>query len=454
MLGAFVLLSISMTYWTVLRGPELLQRPDNARTVEFERRIRRGRIFDRRGQLLADTRMTDNGAQRVYTYPGLAPVVGYSSSRYGVGGVEAAFNDALRGYVTNASPAALRWRLLHELPVGNDVYLTLDLELQQLADRLLGDRRGAIVLIDRNGAILAMASHPFYDPNRLDDTFPQLSADPAAPLVNRATQGRYPPGSVWKTETLAAALDAGITSPDQVFNDGADTLVVSGFRIRCNNNPEGVNTFDLAHAFGYSCNLTFARLALELGAERYTDYGRRFRAEAELPLEIPVAPSRLANDNLTNPVLLASTGFGQGELQITPILLAMLGATIANDGKMPRPHLLQEIKEPGGRRLQGPSTGVIATPIRPETARAVRDIMAVAVNDGYASPARIQGIQVGGKTGTAETGGPNTQPHAWFLGIAPIDNPRFAVVVLVENGGEGASVAAPMAGRLLVAALR
>ena len=453
MLTAFALLSLGMTYWTVVRGSELLDLPNNARTVEFERQIQRGRILDRSGQVLADTRMTDQGPQRVYPYPQLAPVLGYFSLRYGVGGIEAAFNDALRAYATSESLEAMRYRLFHERPVGYDVVLTLDLRLQQEADRQLGNRRGSIVLMDTDGAILAMASHPGYDPARLDETFPQLSADPAAPLVNRATQGVYPPGSTWKTETLAAALDAGVTRPDRVFNDGAETLVVNGFPIRCNNNPPGVNQFDLGHAFGYSCNLTFARLALELGEPRYTEYAKRFRADDTVPLEIPVARSQIANTDLTNPVLLASTGFGQGELQLTPLAMTMIGVTVARDGTLPRPHLLQEVRTPNGQRVQGPQTGVLATVVQPETARQVRQIMEVAVTDGYASGAKIPGVRVGGKTGTAETG-PGTAPHAWFLGVAPIDQPRYVVVVMIENGGEGSQVAAPLAGRLLAAALK
>ncbi len=454
LIAMFALLTVGMTYWSVVRGPELTALPNNARTVLLEQQIRRGRILDRNGQVLADTKMTQDGPQRVYTYTSLAPVLGYFSSKHGVAGVEEAFNDDLRGFGGANPMGELRWRFLHQAPVGHDVTLTLDLKLQQVADSLLGDRRGAIVLMNNDGEVLAMASHPTYDPNRLDETFAQLSANPAAPLLNRATQGRYPPGSTWKAFTLAAALDAGVTRPDQTFNDGAATLNVRGFPIRCNNNPQGVNTFDLGHAFGYSCNLTFARLALELGADRYTQYAGRFRADNDLPLEIPVIKSQIANKDLSDEVLLASTGFGQGELQITPIEMAMIGATVANDGKMPRPHLLKEVKDTSGKTIRGAQTGTLTTPISAQTAQQVRDIMGVAVKDGYASGARINNVQVGGKTGTAETG-PNTAPHAWFLAVAPLDKQRrYIVSVIVENGGEGSVVAAPIAQKMLAAAVQ
>lgn len=448
-----LLLSLGLAYWGLVRAPELQALPNNARSVEFERKIQRGRILDRNGQVLAETKMTPDGPQRVYTYQPLAPVLGYSSLRYGQGGIEAAFNDELRGNVTGDSWEALRYKLLHETPVGHDVTLTIDLRLQQAADQALGNRRGAIVLMNSDGEIVAMASHPSYDPNRFDELFAQLSADPAAPLVNRATQGLYPPGSTWKTMTLAAGLDSGVTQLSKMVNDGAETLTVSGFPIRCNNNPQGVNTFDIAHAFGWSCNLTFARMALETGEPRYTQYANAFQASSSLPLEIPVAKAQLSRNPLSNPVLLASTGFGQGELLQTPLHLASIGATVANDGRTPRPHLLLNVKDAEGRVMRGPETGVIATPIRPDSAAQVREAMRVAVENGYASGAKIQGFSVGGKTGTAETG-QNTPPHAWFLGIAPLDKPRYAVSVLVENGGEGSQVAAPMAQRVLAAALR
>jgi len=448
-----LVLSLGLAYWGLVRAPELQALPNNARSVEFERKVQRGRILDRNGQVLAETRLTPDGPQRVYTYPALAPVLGYSSLRYGVGGVEAAFNDELRGNISGDSWESLRYKLLHETPIGHDVTLTLDLRLQQEADRALGNRRGAIVLMNTDGEILAMASHPNYDPNRFDELFPQLSADAAAPLVNRATQGLYPPGSTWKTMTLAAGLDSGATQLSRIVNDGAETLTVSGFPIRCNNNPPGVNSFDIAHAFGWSCNLTFARMALETGEPRYTQYANAFQASSSLPLEIPVAKAQLSRNPLTNPVLLASTGFGQGELLQTPIHIASLGATVANDGRTPRPHLLRNVKDSEGRVLREPDTGVLATPIRPDTARQVREAMRVAVEDGYASAARVQGYAVGGKTGTAETG-QNTPPHAWFLGVGPMDSPRYAVSVLVENGGEGSQVAAPLAQRMLAAALK
>jgi peptidoglycan glycosyltransferase len=455
-LVSLFLVSLALVYWQFVRAPELSARADNPRQIEFERRIARGRILDRTGAELARTDLVDGVAQRRYQYAPLAPVLGYHSLRYGDGGIEAAFNPELRGDMSLDSLTSLLNRLYHRSQRGGDVVLTIDLGLQKAADHALGDRAGAIVVLDpHDGAVLALASHPTFDPNSLDADFDRLRADPSNPLLNRALQGRYPPGSTFKTVTLAAALDQGLAQPGDRFDDGDRTLLVEGFPIRCNNNPKGVNQFDLAHAYGYSCNLTFAQLALDLGSKKFKDYAGRFMLGREIPFELPVATSQLANNpTVIDRVLLANSGFGQGELLLTPLHLALIAATVANDGVMPRPHLLAEVRALDGTVLRRYQPESLSTPITPQTAHQVRDIMVVAVADGYARPAAIQGVAVAGKTGTAQLGGEQQAPHAWFIGFAPADNPRIAIAVLVEHGGEGSQVAAPLARQVLEAALK
>ncbi len=452
---AFIAVSLGLIYWQFVRAPELLARPDNPRLVEEEQRIDRGRILAGDGTVLARSEFgTGRSAKRVYTYPLLASVTGFHSIRYGTAGIEASFNDALRGLTGPDPLGSLRRELLHERQVGLDVRLTIDMELQKTADRLLGNRTGGIILLDpKTGAVLALASRPTFDPNTLEGEFEQLRASPASPLINRVTQGLYPPGSIFKTVTLAAALQEGIVSPSDTFNDGQAVLHVEGFPIRCNNNPRDVNTFDLAHAYGWSCNITFARLGVKLGVNRYEDYARRFGLGERIPFELPVAVSQLSRDARITQVELASAAFGQGELQVTPLQMALIAAAVANDGRMPQPHVFSEIRTRDGQVVRRAQAATWRTPISPEVARQVRQIMGISVNDGWARTARIQGVQVGGKTGTAQLGDDETEPHAWFLGIAPVDDPRFVVVVLIEHGGEGSVTAAPLARQLLQAAL-
>ncbi|RME48072.1 MAG: penicillin-binding protein 2 [Chloroflexi bacterium] len=466
LLLAFILIGAAIPYWGVVRAQELTARPDNPRLVEAERRLDRGRILDRNGQVLVRSNIDADGiAHRRYPYPQLAPVLGYWSLKHGTAGIERAFNDPLRALPMSFRASLDQW-LYHRLPVGHDVVLTIDLELQRVADQALGDVRGAVVLLDaQSGAILAMASHPTFDPARIDEDFARLKDDPGRPLLNRATQGRYPPGSTFKTVTLAAALQEGLVYPGQMFEDGDETLYVEGFPIHCDNNPRGVNRFDLAHAYAYSCNLTFARLGLELGTKRFKEYAGRFRIGREIPLEIPTATSQLANDPLLmSQVLLASTAFGQGELLVTPLNMALVAATIANNGVMPQPYLAEQIQprdaEPSAIRntqYAVRNRRILGVPITEATAQQVRDIMITSVQDGYARRAQIPGAVVGGKTGTAQLGGEDTEPHAWFIGWAQKagdpDARTYAIAVIVENGGEGSLVATPIAQQVLQAAV-
>ena len=447
LLVGFLVVAFGLAYWQLVRAPELWAREDNPRHLEMERRIQRGRILDRDGADLACTEMGPQGARRVYPYPPLAHATGFWSLRYGTASIEAAFNDDLRG------PTTLRHRLLHRPQVGHDVVLTIDLDLQRVADDALGDQRGAVVLLDpRDGAILALASYPTFDPNTLDQEWEELRADQSEPLINRATQGRYPPASTWKTVTLAAALQEGLVFPGDVFDDGDAELIVEGFPIHCDNNPRGVNSFDLAHAYGYSCNLTFARLGLELGTKRYKEYAARFGLGQPLPLEIPTAVSQLANDPFMDRVLLASTAFGQGELAVTPLEMALVAAGVANEGAIPQPHLLMRVQDEEGNVLREAETGIWQIAVTPRVARQVGEMMILSVEEGWARGARIPGVRVAGKTGTAEVGG-GVEPHAWFIGFAPADEPQYAIAVLVENGGEGSLVAVPIARQVLETAL-
>ncbi|MFQ5594187.1 MAG: FtsW/RodA/SpoVE family cell cycle protein, partial [Anaerolineae bacterium] len=474
LLCAFVLIATAVPYWGVVRATELTARADNPRLIEAERRLDRGRILDRDGQVLARSEFDDDGvAHRRYPYPQLASVLGYWSLKYGTAGIEHAFNDPLRALPMGFRTSLDQW-LYHRLPVGNDVVLTIDLDLQRVVDDALGDVHGAVVLLDaHSGAILALASHPTFDPTSIDEDFARLKDDPGRPLLNRATQGRYPPGSTFKTVTLSAALQERFVRPGQMFDDGDQTLYVEGFPIECSNNPKGVNRFDLAHAYAYSCNLTFARMGLDLGTKRLRDYAGRFRIGREIPLEIPTSSSQLTNDPLLmNQALLASTAFGQGELLVTPLNMALVAATIANNGTMPQPYLAAQVQTRDGKPVQiadcrlqiadcetavGSQRRILSVPITQAVARQVRDIMITSVQDGYARQAQIPGAIVGGKTGTAQLGGEDTEPHAWFIGWAQAagdsDAPTYAIAVIVENGGEGSLVATPIAQRVLQAAV-
>lgn len=453
----FLVVAAGLAYWQVFAAPGLTSDPTyNAfRLQRIEQQTKRGRILDRNGAVLAESvpGAANEGFRRVYALPSLAGVVGYHDAVYGNAGVEESFDQYLGGTTGVGLIARLRSRLYHEPIVGADIVLTIDLALQQAADSALGDGPGAIVVMDpRTGEILALVSHPYYDANNLTRDWPKLLESADHPLLNRATQGLYTPGSVFKTVTLAAALDLNEYQPTTKFTCNSQ-VVVEGFPIKCETYFTG--TFDLSYAYAYSCNPCFGEVGLRLGGPDLTDYARRFGFESAIPLEVPTAASQIATGDpekrLVGP-LLASTAFGQGELLATPLQMALVAAAVANDGVAPAPRLVLRVQGEGGTLFES-SARPWRTVVRPEAAHSVLTMMARGVDDGLASAARIPGVKVGGKTGTAEVG-PGQQTHAWFIGVAPTDAPRFVVAVLKEHGGGGGTVATPIGHDVLKAALK
>ena len=256
-----------------------------------------------------------------------------------------------------------------------------------------------------------------------------------------------------EAKALAAGLDVGAYDKSTKFTCD-DQVVVEGFPIRCD--AENRGTFDLVHAYAYSCNACFGQVGLRLGGKDLSEYARRFGFDSALPLEIPTTPSQIAASDPEKRLvgaLLASTGFGQGELMATPLQMALVAATVANDGKVPTPYLVREVRGEGGAVISATQPKTLRTAVKPEAARSVVSMMLAGVEDGLATAARIPGVKVGGKTGTAEIG-PGATTHAWFIGVAPTDSPKYAIAVLRERGGGGGAVATPMAKQVLQRALQ
>ena len=300
----FVVVAASLLYWQVMRAPELAARDDNPRLVQAELHVQRGRLLDRRGEVLAysDTVPDSAGDEVRRLYPWLeAPhVVGYYSLRYGTGGAEAAFDALLRGQLTPLE------RLLHRSQVGRDVALSLDLAAQRAADQALGGRHGAVVLLDAaTGEVLALVSHPAYDPNRLDEDWDALSANPDAPLLNRATQGVYALGDLARLVGLTGLLSAGITTPADPLDTPLDQML----------GP--------------------------LSQRGYLAAARQLGFDASPPFELPTGPGLLPDfEDKGTP----------RDLAVTPLHMARLAAAIAQDGRMPAPTLANpqlQLSNPG-----------------------------------------------------------------------------------------------------------
>lgn len=452
----FVVLSLGVSYWQVVRSDQLESRSGNPRIAELSAREERGTIWSADGQALAWSEMGDDGRQRrAYALPSLAHTVGYVSIKYGVSGLEEAYNGHLSG-ARSGDPLEQVWQeITRERLPGNDLVLTIDSRVQRAAAQALGDRPGAVVALNpRTGAVLAMVSSPTFDAGAIEETGDELLADDSGPLINRVTQGQYAPGSVFKTVTAAAALESGEYRADSLFRCPSG-VVVQGFVIACSGVPPNVREYDFARAYAWSVNANFAEIGLRIGAPKLVGQARRFGFEERVPFDLPVTPSRilLAGQSF-NEVLLATTAFGQGELTATPLQMALVAAAVANNGTIMQPYLVQQVKDPEGALIQEQRPRRWRDDVmRPETAATLRGFMVTAVREGFGGGAAVPGVTVGGKTGTAENA-PGEQPHAWFTGIAPAEDPSVVVAVVVENAGQGAAVAAPVAGAVIRAALQ
>ena len=443
----FALLAVAQLWIQVIEGPKLAENQYNPRHTQIA--VGRGSILAADGEPLA----VSHGAKRVYPHGALvAQAVGYASSRYGTSGIEDAFDRALTAH-TDAVDTLTQLRQIlagtHGAPRGADIVTTIDLVVQRalVAGLSRHARAAGIVLDPRTGAVLAIASVPSYDPNRLDALWPSLLRDPASPLLDRATQGLYPPGSTFKIVTASDALDAGVVTPQSTFSDYGG-LTIGNFTVH-NDEEETTGTQDLAGAFALSSNVDFAQIALKIGADTWFQYAAKWGLGQPVDFDLPVTRDRVPAKKDVYAGILAQLGFGQASLLVTPMRMALVDATIAHEGTTPRPYLV--------RRIAGSETGIatrpetLAQPITADTAHEVRDLMIQVVKRGTGTAAQLPGVTVAGKTGTATN--PHGASHAWFVAFAPAEAPRVAVAIVVENVGYGGTYAAPIAREVLRVAL-
>jgi penicillin-binding protein A len=446
----FAVLIVWTSRWTVLEASSLNNNPLNARTLIDELKIKRGRILAADGTVLAQSVPRAGGTWgRFYpTRAQFAQAVGYSiATQARSAGLERSRGDALRGLQTGLSSI---FGQLSPQRVGDDVYTTLDPKAQQVAIQQLAGQAGSVVAIDpRTGAIKAMYANPSYDDNNVDATGPNVST------FNRSTQAGYPPGSTFKVVTAVAAIDSGKYTPSSTIN-GNSPVNISGVPLN-NDNNQSFGTIDLTTALTYSVNTVWAQVAESVGRPTMTDYMKRFGFYSKPPLDYP--PDEL---NISRPFSSAGRpyppgssnedigriGIGQGGLQVTPLQMAMVAAAVANGGKLIAPRLTERVVDQTGRTVQTINPSVYNQVMKPSTAQAVAQMMKRVVEEGTGTPAQLGGIDVAGKTGTASIGvqGSNlTEP--WFIGFAPVQNPKVAIAVTIEKsqGGFGGTVAAPIA---------
>jgi len=443
----FAVLALRQVWLQVIAGPQLAASRYNPRQTALA--VGRGEILASDGTPLA---ITQDG-RRVYPQGALvAQAVGYFSPRYGASGIEAAFDADLTARTEALGPLETLREIVtgtHGAPRGADVVTTLDLPIQRALVAALGHfgRAAGIVLDPRTGAVLALASVPSYDPNRLDARWTALVHDPALPLLDRSTNGLYPPGSTFKIVTAADALDGGVVTPQSVFDDPG-TFTIGNATIH-DDEQERTGHQDLAGAFALSSNVDFAQIALRIGVGQWLAYAARWGLGASVRFDLPVARDHVPSKAEMQPGVLAQLGFGQASLLVTPMRMALIGATIAHDGTMPRPYVVRRIAGADTSLAVQPET--LAHPISTDTAHEVRDLMIQVVKRGTGTAAQLPDVTVAGKTGTATN--PHGASHAWFVAFAPAEDPRVAVAVVIENVGYGGTYAAPVARNILRVAL-
>ena len=471
--GLIVALVVATTYWQAWAAGDLADRQDNQieRVAQFT--IERGDIRSR-GLNYAINRARKVGGRTLYfrRYPQralAAHVVGYSTQSRFRTGLERSLNDYLTGQNANLSTVldtALD-RLKGATIEGNDLVLTLDPRGQRAALEALGRRCGAVVALQvSTGKVLTMASSPTYDPNLVEGQFDRVMgvrADCKRPdaLLNRATAGLYAPGSTFKVLTASAAIDSGRFKPTSSFVDPG-YCEVYGKRVNNYDTTSPFGRLDLAEALKHSVNSVFCNVGKALGAKLLVEYAKRFGFYSIPPLETPAnerAASGLYNSRkLFDPkedtdVDPGRFAFGQERLLVTPLQMAMLAATIANNGVVMRPYVVDRIVAPDGSTVVRTKKDPLGRAIKPETAQQVATMMKSVVEGGTGTAAQISGVTVGGKTGTAETGiaGLNT---TWFISFAGKTRPDIAIAVVVEEqNSTGGQTAAPVAREVLQALL-
>jgi peptidoglycan glycosyltransferase len=454
----FVALVGVLAYWQVYARESLATDPANRLQSRRVQEVPRGLILAGDGQTeLARSEQDNNGTyERIYPEgPLYSGVTGYWSTKYGASGLEISQNNNLSGAGEPETLDELMNQFSGIDEAGNDVELTLDPELQRLAyDGLASSStgRGAAVALDpKNGEILSLVSYPSFDPNNIDDNFEELAEDPSFPLVNRATQGLYPPGSTFKVITAAAAIEAGVKPSDRYRDNG--TYETPGYTVyNYRGRDYGQQTFE--QALANSVNTIFARIGNEdVGSEALAQKAEAFGFyDPYEDFALPVAPS------FFNPPPeqwdqgnVAQSSFGQQTVSSTVFEMANVAGAIANGGTMMEPRLVREVRSPDGVIIDKPTSRVHGRPMDGETAGTLTDMMEAAVTQ-VESGAAIPGVKVAGKTGTAEA--PGEELHSWFISFAPADDPEIAVAIMVENGQEGYKQALPIARRLMEAHLK
>ncbi|MEU5761585.1 penicillin-binding protein 2 [Nocardia sp. NPDC047648] len=470
-----VALLANATYVQVIKADDLRSDPRNSRVLLDEYARQRGQI-SAGGTVLASSIATDDRYKYLRAYPSepeaYAPATGFYSMQYGSTGLERAEDSVLNGSDSQLFGSRLVDLISGRDPRGGNVLTTLNPLMQKVAYDQMTSKgyTGSVVAIEPStGKILTMVSTPSYDPNLLSghdgargtQAWETLSADPNHPMLNRAISQTYPPGSTFKVVVTAAALANGVATPDDQFTaaptftpPGTSTPMENYNGTTCGPNP----TASLFEAFRRSCNTAFAELGIKVGAADLKDEAAAFGVGPHRGIPMPVAESTVGT--ISDDAALAQSSIGQRDVALTPLQNAVVAATIANGGVRMEPYLVDQLQRPDLSELTKTNPVSVGQAVSADVASTVTNLMIA--SESNTSGGGQTPYQIASKTGTAEhgTNPRNTPPHAWYIAFAPAQNPKIAIAVIVENGGDralaatGGSVAAPVARAVLDAGLR
>ena len=445
----FVSLIVYLSHFQIFKAQDIKDNSFNKRLWIDEENILRGMILDRNGKTLAYSERTEDSTIRHYNYGNLySHIIGYSYREYGKSGLELTYNNELLNLKDSTTFKEIK-KIIDPDGEGNNLKLTLDHELQEIANNSLQGKKGSIVAMNpKNGEIYAMVSQPDFNANELRKSWQDIMENPDSPFLNRATNGLYAPGSVFKVITAVAGLESPNVNKSY---DCKGSITVEGYTLK-DYGGKAHGKLGIEDALVKSCNSYFAQLGLGVGKEKLGNVSEKFMMNKDIPFDLPVKSSKFDYGEKIGKTDIVASSIGQGKTLVTPLNMAMVTSAIANEGNMVKPILVKEIRSPKGNLLEVKDTETISQVTDPLIANQVKNMMVEVVRRGTGANANIENIKVAGKTGTAEN--PTGKTHSWFIGFAPADDPKVAVSVVLESDGTtGGSGAAPIARQIMIEAL-
>lgn len=459
----FIGLCLYITYFEIVKAPVLAASSYNKRLWAVRNKILRGTIYDRNMRPLTKSTKINIESQKIEYLDGdlFAHVLGYADTKYGITGLQYKYDKeltstSLKDKITSTFNKIIKKDKSDDKKIGNGLITTLDYNTQKKAYDVLGGGKGAAVAINpKTGEIIAMVSKPSFNPNNLDSEWANINSNKDRPLLNRATAGLYPPGSTFKTVTAVSALSNISDIQYETFKDNG-RLVFNSKESMSNFNGEVLGNLSFKDAYVHSSNVAFGMIGMKLGNDKLKKTAEDFYFNKNIPANgITIENSRFPSLKNYEKGNIAQSAIGQASVLATPMEMALVASTIANGGIMMKPSVVKEVVDSKGEMVREIKPEEIGSIISPEIANTMQKFMRSVVVQGTGTAAQINGIEVCGKTGTAEHagGGNSNEAHSWFIGFAPYNDPKVAVAVIIENGGQGGIAAASAAREIIRTAL-